>query len=106
VEPLDLFQVARLDFEKPDFERFPCLAMAYESLRIGGTATTALNAANEVAVDAFLNKQLRFTHIARVIEQTLQQAIHIEATDLATVLQADKDARSIAHEWVKQLEIH
>lgn len=106
VEPLDIFQVARLDFEKPDFERFPCLAMAYESLRIGGTATTALNAANEIAVDAFLNKQLSFTHIARVIEQTLQQATHIEATDLATVLQADKDARSIAHEWVKRLEKH
>ncbi len=104
VEPLDIFQVARLDFEKPDFVRFPCLAMAYESLRIGGTATTALNAANEIAVDAFLNKRLRFTHIAEVIEQTLQQATHIEANNLHTVLQSDKDARSIALEWVNRLE--
>lgn len=104
VEPLDIFQVARLDFEKPDFDRFPCLAMAYESLRIGGTATTALNAANEIAVDAFLNKRLRFTHIAEVIEQTLQQAEHIEASDLDTVLQADRQARSIALEWVNRLE--
>lgn len=104
VEPLDIFQVARLDFEKPDFARFPCLAMAYESLRIGGTATTALNAANEIAVDAFLNKRLRFTHIAEVIEKTLQQASHIEASDLHTVLQADADARAIALDWVNRLE--
>ncbi|MBI3188305.1 MAG: 1-deoxy-D-xylulose-5-phosphate reductoisomerase, partial [Gammaproteobacteria bacterium] len=73
VEPLDIFAVARLDFEQPDNQRFPCLAMAYQSLQIGGTATTILNAANEVAVDAFLNRQLAFTRIAEVIEKTLEQ---------------------------------
>ena len=103
VEPLDVFEVARLDFEKPDFERFPCLSMAYESLKIGGTATTTLNAANEIAVDAFLNKTLGFTNIAKVIEKTLENTINTSPNNLQDVLQADTQARSVAIDWVNRL---
>jgi 1-deoxy-D-xylulose-5-phosphate reductoisomerase len=103
VEPLDIFEVARLEFEKPDFKRFPCLKMAYESLKIGGTATTALNAANEIAVAAFLNEQLGFSNIARVIEKTLENVAVVDAADLDTILQADTEARAMAMQQVKQL---
>jgi len=103
VEPLDIFEVARLEFEKPDLNRFPCLKMAYESLKIGGTATTALNAANEIAVDAFLNEQLGFTNIAKVIEKTLEEVSVVAAANLSTILQADSDAREIARQQVRQL---
>jgi len=103
VEPLDVFEVATLEFEKPDFARFPCLQMAYESLKIGGTATTLLNAANEIAVDAFLNKQLGFTNISRVIEKTLENISSVDADDLQVILQADDDARQQATEWVNRL---
>ena len=103
VEPLDIFEVARLDFEEPDFERFPCLSMAYESLKIGGTATTTLNAANEIAVDAFLNKALGFTNIAKVIEKTLENTNNTTPSNLQDVLYADTQARSIATDWVNHL---
>jgi len=103
VEPLDIFEVARLDFEEPDFERFPCLSMAYESLKIGGTATTTLNAANEIAVDAFLNETLGFTNIAKVIEKTLENTNNTTPTNLQDVLHADTQARSVAIDWVNHL---
>jgi len=104
VEPLDIFEVAKLEFEKPDFKRFPCLAMAYDALDEGGTATTILNAANEIAVDAFLNKQLSFTNIPKVIEKTLKHTIKVTADNLQTILDADSDARLVSTDWVKQLE--
>ena len=104
VEPLDIFEVAKLEFEKPDFKRFPCLAMAYEALNEGGTATTILNAANEIAVDAFLNKQLSFTNISKVIEKTLEHTTKVTANNLQTILDADSDARQVSTDWVKQLE--
>lgn len=103
VEPLDLFEVAKLEFEKPDFERFSCLLMAYESLNMGGTATTILNAANEIAVEAFLNKQLSFINISKVIEKTLENMSSVQASDLGIVLQADAVARKHAIEWVNKL---
>jgi len=104
VEPLDIFEVAKLDFEYPDFNRFPCLSMAYESLKIGGTATTALNAANEIAVEAFLNKKLGFTNISAVIEKTLENTNNISPDSLDNILQADLEARNVANEWVSRLE--
>ncbi len=104
VEPLDIFEVAKLEFEKPDFKRFPCLAMAYDVLNEGGTATTILNAANEIAVDAFLNRQLSFTNIPRIIEKTLETITKVEADNLQTILQADSEARQVSLDWVKQLE--
>ena len=72
VAPLDFVSTSRLDFEAPDFERFPCLRLGFEAARAGGTAPAVLNAANEVAVDAFLNRRLRFTAIAPVAEATVE----------------------------------
>ncbi|MDH5767237.1 MAG: 1-deoxy-D-xylulose-5-phosphate reductoisomerase, partial [Gammaproteobacteria bacterium] len=100
VEPLDIFEVAKLEFEKPDMNRFPCLKMAYESLQTGGTATTILNAANEIAVDAFLNNQLAFTDIVNVIERTLEESDIVVVDDLETVLSADQQSRQQASRHV------
>ncbi len=96
VEPLDIFDVARLDFEQPDMTRFRCLALAYEAMQQGGTAPTILNAANEVAVDSFLGNELSFINIAKVIDATLN-AIEIRAADsLDVILDADRIAREKA----------
>lgn len=103
VEPLDLFEVAKLEFSVPDLKRFPCLAMAYEAFNEGGTASVVLNAANEIAVEAFLNKQLSFTNISRVIEKTLQNSTNVIANNLETILQANTQARQLSSDWVKQL---
>ena len=72
VAPLDLVATARLDFEAPDEARFPCLRLAREAVAAGGTAMAVCNAANEVAVDAFLDEKIRFTDIPRVIEHSLE----------------------------------
>ncbi|MFW2373198.1 MAG: 1-deoxy-D-xylulose-5-phosphate reductoisomerase [Gammaproteobacteria bacterium] len=106
VEPLDIFQVAKLEFEQPDHQRFPCLKMAYESLKMGGTATTVLNAANEVAVESFLNQQLAFTAIASVIEKTLEAITVHQAIDLEHILAADAEARQMAVELVARIGVH
>jgi len=92
-EPLDLFQVRQLDFEPPDFERFRCLHLAYEAARQGGTVPAVLNAANEIAVAAFLDRQLPFTAIPEVIEQSLESVPHQPADTLEAVLEADRLAR-------------
>ncbi len=96
VNKLNLFEVARLDFEVPDLERFPCLRLAYEAMQQGGTASAVLNAANEIAVDAFLNKSLTFTAIASVVEKTMKAVQLQEVTSLEQVLAADAEARSVA----------
>jgi 1-deoxy-D-xylulose-5-phosphate reductoisomerase len=96
VGSLDLFAVARLDFEAPDLTRFPCLRLAGEAMDAGGTAPTILNAANEVAVEAFLDERIGFTAIAPVIEQTLEQMSVREADSLATIFDDDATAREIA----------
>jgi 1-deoxy-D-xylulose-5-phosphate reductoisomerase len=96
VNQLDLFEVARLDFEAPDFARFPCLRLAYEALERGGSASAVLNAANEVAVAAFLDGRLKFTAIAAVVEQTLNALPPAAADSLEQVLDADREARAFA----------
>jgi 1-deoxy-D-xylulose-5-phosphate reductoisomerase len=96
VEKLNLFDVARLDFEAPDFERFPCLRLAYEAMEMGGTASAILNAANEIAVDAFLNRRLKFTAISAVVEKTLRGVEFGNAESLDQVLEADSAARQFA----------
>jgi 1-deoxy-D-xylulose-5-phosphate reductoisomerase len=101
VESLDLFQVARLDFEQPDLQRYPCLKLAYEAIQAGGTASVILNAANEVAVDAFLSEQLAFTGIARVVDETLQRLPVEEAGDLDTLLDIDRQGRAVAEQVVQ-----
>lgn len=103
VDPLDMFEVGRLDFEPPDVNRFPCLRLAYEAYEAGGTATTILNAANEIAVQAFLDGRLRFTGIPRVIEQTLADVAAEVATDLQVVLAADDRARAHAELTVRHV---
>jgi 1-deoxy-D-xylulose-5-phosphate reductoisomerase len=93
---LDLLAVGRLDFEPPDHERFPCLAYAYAAAREGGTMPAIMNAANEVAVAAFLDGAIRFTDIARVIEHTMAAMPAEVISDLDSVLEADRRARSHA----------
>ena len=96
VEPLDMFAVGRLDFEPPDLQRFPCLRLAQEAWRCGGTAAAILNAANEVAVQAFLDRRLAFTGIPRVIEDTLAKLTHGEADSIDRILEDDARARDHA----------
>ncbi len=102
VPSLDLFQIARLDFEAPDFERFPCLQLAYAALRAGGTAPAILNAANEIAVAAFLDRRLSFLGIPRLIEATLAKLPAGPEGSLADVLTADAEARRIASSLIKE----
>ena len=101
VEPLNIFDVAQLDFEQPDLDRFPCLRLCYEAIKMGGSATIVLNAANEVAVAAFLEKKIGFTEIAGLIEQTLNQAsISKDVSSLELILEADVMARAITNKCI------
>lgn len=102
VAQLDLFKIARLDFVAPDFERFPCLALAYRALRTGGTAPALMNAANEIAVDAFLNQRIAFLEIPRLIADVLDELPALAVTVLEDVLEADAQARSAALAWVER----
>jgi len=106
VEKLDLFSIAKLEFEQPDYERFPCLRLAEESIRKGGTAPAILNAANEVAVASFLNNELRFIDIPYIVEQTLKNINSRPANSLTEILEDDLAARSeaeqLTHLRVKQ----
>ena len=96
VAPLDLVKVGRLDFSEADFSRFPCLRLAYKALNDGGTATAILNAANEVAVQAFLDELIRFTEIAKIIEDVLTELPIHEASSLEQILADDAAARDLA----------
>ncbi|MCC6206823.1 MAG: 1-deoxy-D-xylulose-5-phosphate reductoisomerase [Gammaproteobacteria bacterium] len=100
-ERLNLFDVARLDFEAPDLERFPCLRIAFEAVRAGGTAPAVMNAANEVAVHAFLEHRLLFTDIPAVVEAALTALPARAATTLDMVLEADREARACAGKWIQ-----
>jgi 1-deoxy-D-xylulose-5-phosphate reductoisomerase len=101
--PLDLAAIGALSFERPDAQRFPCLGLAYGALREGGTAPAVLNAANEVAVAAFLDGKLRYTAIPQVIEHALLAVPAAAADSLDTVLDADRRARSAARAGVAAL---
>lgn len=85
--PLDLLEIGKLSFFQPDLERFPCLKLAFVALDLGGTTPAVMNAANEIAVDAFLHNRLRFDEISKVIEKVMQ---HHSGGDLVTVEQALK----------------
>lgn len=100
VAQLDLLAIARLDFEAADKDRFPCLELAYKAMEIQGGATAILNAANEVAVEAFLNQAIRFTQIPRVIEDTLDALAPGGAGDIEEVLDWDARARREAQNLV------
>ena len=101
VEPLNIFDVAKLDFEQPDLTRFPCLRLCYEAIKKGGSATIILNAANEIAVAAFLDEKIGFNDIAVLIEQTLNKAnITEDVNTLEHILEADIMARTITKECI------
>jgi len=104
VAPLDLVTTARLDFEAPDETRFPCLRLAREAVVTGGTAMAVCNAANEVAVAAFLDEKIRFTDIPAVIEYTLERVDIVEPTSLSVVEDADVQAREFAHGFLADLQ--
>jgi 1-deoxy-D-xylulose-5-phosphate reductoisomerase len=105
VDPLNLFQVGRFDFYAPDFKRFPCLRLAFEAMTSGGTAPAILNAANEAAVHAFLERRIRFTHIADIIEHTLEQVTVQKANSLHSVLESDSYAREVAAAQIGRLRL-
>jgi 1-deoxy-D-xylulose-5-phosphate reductoisomerase len=96
VTALDLIRVGTLTFEAPDPVRFPCLGLAFDALRAGGTAPAILNAANEMAVAAFLDHRLRFVDIPRIIEAVLQRVACTSVTSLEELLEADRCARDAA----------
>jgi 1-deoxy-D-xylulose-5-phosphate reductoisomerase len=99
VSPLDLTRHGRLDFEKPDLTRFPCLAHSFAAMRAGQGACVVLNAANEVAVDAFLDGRLAYTWIPRVIEAALEwqaRQASVTLSSLDDVLALDAEARAFA----------
>ena len=102
VEPLDLFKIARLEFFEPDFERFRCLQIAYDVLHEGGTAPAILNAANEIAVAAFLDGSLPFLGIARLNEATLAALPARPEGSLEDVLAADAEARRLAGQMIRE----
>ncbi|MEQ1620358.1 MAG: 1-deoxy-D-xylulose-5-phosphate reductoisomerase [Methylococcales bacterium] len=103
VEPLNIFDVKRMDFEKPDLQRFPCLRLAYEAIAAGGIMPTVLNAANEIAVDAFLNERVRFTDIPVIIERTMHKFKATPADTLDIILETDQQARVISREIAAEL---
>ncbi|QBY53360.1 MULTISPECIES: 1-deoxy-D-xylulose-5-phosphate reductoisomerase [Cupriavidus] len=105
VTPLDLTLAGGLHFEKPDLQRFPCLGLAFDALRAGGVAPTVLNAANEVAVEAFLGGKVRFTDISRLVAQVLQAAPAGAADTLDAILDADRMARAAARAAVAGLAL-
>ena len=102
VESLNIFDVARLDFEAPDYERFPCLRLAIEAMKQGGSSPTVLNAANEVAVQAFIDGDLAFIDIANVIEFALSEISTQPVGDLKTILDIDSLARDVSNTFIKQ----
>ncbi|HJF28213.1 1-deoxy-D-xylulose-5-phosphate reductoisomerase [Acinetobacter bohemicus] len=100
IAPLDLFIHSQLNFQEPDVERFPALKLARQAMQSGGIAPTILNAANEIAVAAFLNQEIRFTQIPQVVESVLNQMDNQPAYDLETILQADQTARGLSQQFV------
>ncbi|MBK1644376.1 1-deoxy-D-xylulose-5-phosphate reductoisomerase [Thiocapsa imhoffii] len=103
VAPLDLFKVGHLDFEEPDLARFPCLGLAFEAARLGGTAPVILNAANEIAVAAFLERRIDLPGIAAVVAETLEAMPRedVSGQDLAFLLDVDQRARVAAEQQVR-----
>lgn len=105
VGPLDLLATARLDFQAPDLERFPCLRLAYAALRSGGSAPTILNAANEIAVSAFLQRRLAFLDIPSLIERTMDRLPAAPGTTLEERLATDAEARRVASTLLAQADV-
>ncbi len=104
VSALNLLEIAKLEFEAPDVKRFPCLQLAYDALNIGGTAPAILNAVNELAVAAFLNKQIRFLDISILIAKALNSIKVAPVTSLEQLIAADTEARGFAQSCLANLD--
>src|SRR5690606_22473868 len=102
VQNLDLFAIAELNFEKPDEDSFACLRLAREAFALGGTMPAVLNAANEIAVAAFLQEQIRFTDIPELISAVMQQHQVQPANAIEPILAADNWARAQGKVWLEQ----
>ncbi len=103
VPALDLFEYSQLNFQAPDIQKFPALDLARQAMRAGGLAPTILNAANEVAVAAFLNQQIGFTNIPQVVEHTLQKLENSVADNIESILNKDKIARHVAQQYISSI---
>jgi 1-deoxy-D-xylulose-5-phosphate reductoisomerase len=101
--PLDLARLSSLHFEAPDLERFPCISLAYRALRTGGTLPAAMNAANEEAVQAFIDERISFADIPQVIKSVMDEHRTSDVKDLETVVDADRSARAAAQSAIMQL---
>jgi 1-deoxy-D-xylulose-5-phosphate reductoisomerase len=101
VPRIDWAQSRHWEFHAPDFDKFPLLGLAYESLHRGGASSCILNAADEIAVAAFLKGDLRFTGIARVVEETLNRMPYRKPSSVAAILETDGDARRMAQEVIE-----
>ena len=97
----DFAAIGALTFEQPDMEKFPCLKLAYRACEIGGTLPCVLNAANEAAVDAFLNKRISFLQIPEAIEYTINTHIIVQYPDIMDIMKADHWARQTAQNWIE-----
>ena len=104
VSALDMFKVAHLDFEEPDFKKFPCLGLAYQALAAGGNMPAVLNAANEIAVESFLKRRMPFTAIPFMIEHVMKTMRQEEMSTLDDVLRTDEQARDAAQNWLANLQ--
>ena len=103
VERLDLFKVASLTFREPDMDKFPCIRIAYDSIKAGGNIPCIMNAANEIAVAAFLRDRIRFTEIPSVIEKTIGKCPFVAKPGIEDIFESDKEGRIFAKEFVNQI---
>jgi 1-deoxy-D-xylulose-5-phosphate reductoisomerase len=101
VAPLDLAKIGQLCFAMPDFKRFPCLKLAYDALQVGGSAPAILNAVNEVAVQAFLDRKIGFRMIDQLISCVMDLLPSHEITDIGMLLEQDRIAREAAYSYIK-----
>ncbi|MCB6183598.1 1-deoxy-D-xylulose-5-phosphate reductoisomerase [Leeia sp. TBRC 13508] len=102
VSALDFATISQLTFKEPDFNRYPCLALAFTALKAGGAMPAVLNAANEVAVDAFLNEKLGFMEIAAIVENVLEMAKFQAPSNLEDVLAVDRESRLLAKQLIEK----
>ena len=98
MDPIDLARIAQLNFRQPDYERFPCLKLAFDALEAGGSAAAVLNAANEIAVEAFLDRKIGFRKIPQIIAQVMNRLPNVAVSDLDSLLDQDQLARAQARE--------
>jgi len=104
VKELDFFAMKDLSFEEANLEQFPCLRLAYQALELGGTMPCILNAANEVAVEGFLNGGYQFIQISEIVERVLNQIAATKADSIETILSADAKARELATQIISRVD--